>query len=119
MERNKPGVRVPFSHREGRYKACLVDSHDYPLRCYRYIELNPVRAAMTTAPEDDAWSSYCKKALGADDYPTGPHPVYLALGADTGKRCARYRSFVSEATTPAKTGDIRLHLQSQYASGSR
>ncbi|MEA9583902.1 transposase [Xanthomonas campestris] len=27
---------------EGRYKACLVDSADYVLRCYRYIELNPV-----------------------------------------------------------------------------
>ncbi len=25
---------------EGRYKACLVDSDDYVLRCYRYIELN-------------------------------------------------------------------------------
>ncbi|MFS8404882.1 transposase [Xanthomonas campestris pv. campestris] len=27
---------------EGRYKACLVDSADYVLRCYRYIELNPL-----------------------------------------------------------------------------
>lgn len=29
---------------EGRYKACLVDSESYLLRCYRYIELNPLRA---------------------------------------------------------------------------
>jgi putative transposase len=29
---------------EGRYKSCLVDSEHYVLRCYRYIELNPVRA---------------------------------------------------------------------------
>ncbi len=26
---------------EGRYKSCLVDSEEYVLRCYRYIELNP------------------------------------------------------------------------------
>lgn len=31
---------------EGRYKACLVDSENYLLSCYRYIELNPVRAAI-------------------------------------------------------------------------
>lgn len=31
---------------EGRYKSCLVDSETYVLSCYRYIELNPVRARM-------------------------------------------------------------------------
>ena len=31
---------------EGRYKACLVQSEQYLLEIYRYIELNPVRAAM-------------------------------------------------------------------------
>jgi putative transposase len=30
---------------EGRYKSCLVDNQSYLLTCYRYIELNPVRAA--------------------------------------------------------------------------
>jgi len=29
---------------EGRYKATLIDSEHYALACYRYIELNPVRA---------------------------------------------------------------------------
>ncbi|AIO23753.1 transposase IS200 like family protein [Burkholderia cepacia ATCC 25416] len=32
---------------EGRYKSCLVDSESYVLRCYRYIDLNPVRARTT------------------------------------------------------------------------
>ena len=31
---------------EGRYKASLVQEEDYLLACYRYIELNPVRAEM-------------------------------------------------------------------------
>lgn len=35
---------------EGRYKSCLVDSEDYVLRCYRYIELNPLRARMVESP---------------------------------------------------------------------
>ena len=37
---------------EGRYKACLVGTDQYLLRCYRYIEFNPVRAAMVARPED-------------------------------------------------------------------
>ncbi|MDG2537740.1 transposase [Dyella jiangningensis] len=35
---------------EGRYKSCLVDG--YRLRCYRYIELNPVRARMVASLAD-------------------------------------------------------------------
>ena len=31
---------------EGRYKTALIDSEVYLLTCMRYIELNPVRAAM-------------------------------------------------------------------------
>lgn len=37
---------------DGRYRSCLVDSESYLLQCQRYIELNPVRAAMVTAPGD-------------------------------------------------------------------
>ena len=31
---------------EGRHKASAVDSESYLLKCYRYIELNPVAAGM-------------------------------------------------------------------------
>jgi putative transposase len=43
---------------EGRYYSCLLTSARYVLACYRYIELNPVRAGMVRAPEDYPWSSY-------------------------------------------------------------
>lgn len=36
---------------EGRFKSCLVDADRYFLTVCRYIELNPVRAAMVAAPE--------------------------------------------------------------------
>ena len=42
---------------EGRYKACLVGSESYVLRCSRYIDLNPVRARMTDDPDRFQWSS--------------------------------------------------------------
>ena len=36
---------------QGRYKSSLVDSERYLLSVMRYIELNPVRAAMVATPE--------------------------------------------------------------------
>ena len=63
---------------EGRYKSCLVDSDRYLLACLRYIELNPVRAAMVAQPWDYRWSSvHAHLGLWADVRLT-PHPGYLA-----------------------------------------
>ena len=42
---------------ESRYKSSIVDADDYLLACKRYIELNPVRAAMVVDPLEYAWSS--------------------------------------------------------------
>jgi putative transposase len=49
---------------EGRYKATIVDSESYLLTCYRYIELNPVRAKLVGHPAEYRWSSYHANALG-------------------------------------------------------
>jgi len=65
---------------EGRFKSCLVDSEEYLLKCYRYIEMNPVRAGMVKKPSDYRWSSYAINALGSESDLAKPHPVYLALG---------------------------------------
>jgi len=51
---------------EGRYKATLLDSESYLLTCYRYIELNPVRAAMIEHPSQYRWSSYHFNARGGN-----------------------------------------------------
>ena len=49
---------------EGRFKAALVGPSAYALACYRYIELNPVRASMVADPADYPWTSYQANALG-------------------------------------------------------
>jgi putative transposase len=77
---------------EGRYKSCLVQTDTYLLACYRYIELNPVRAAMVREPARYRHSSYGHNALGNPDVLVTPHSTYLALGADAARRCAAYRS---------------------------
>ena len=65
---------------EGRYKATLIDSEQYLLTCYRYIELNPVRAKMVGAPEEYPWSSYHANGLGKQNELISPHATYRALG---------------------------------------
>ena len=65
---------------EGRYKSSLVQTEQYLLACYRYIELNPVRAGMVNDPAEYSWSSYRCNALGLDASMCSPHGEYLALG---------------------------------------
>jgi putative transposase len=103
---------------EGRYKACLVDTESYLLRCYRYIELNPLRARMVAAPADYPWSSFASNALAVINPLIRPHSAYLSLGADTTERCATYRALIEQAIAPDELDAIRLHLQRQYAYGS-
>lgn len=103
---------------EGRYKACLVDSETYLLSCYRYIELNPVRAAMVPNVEDYPWSSFACNAMGKHDALVRPHAAYVGLGTDDAARCASYRSLVMQAAAPEELDLIRLYLQRQHALGS-
>ena len=47
---------------QGRFKSSLVDSGAYALRVIRYIELNPVRAALVDRPDAYRWSSVHTRA---------------------------------------------------------
>ena len=76
---------------EGRYKASLIDSEAYLLVCMRYLELNPVRAAMVRHPSEYRWSSYPHNAYGRPDRTIDAHPLYSALGADAPARQYVYR----------------------------
>ncbi len=103
---------------EGRYKACLVDGDDHLLRCYRYIELNPVRAGMVADPADYPWSSHRANALGMPDPLVRAHPRYRALGNDDQARRIAYRSLVVAGLDPADIAQIRTMLQRQHALGN-
>jgi putative transposase len=103
---------------EGRYKACLVDTDDYLLTCYRYIELNPVRAAMVDDPSRYPWSSYHVNALGHSSTLIQPHPQYLALGDTPIARQAAYRELFGTAISEDRLAEIRAYLRQQKALGS-
>jgi len=77
---------------EGRFRSCLTQSEDYVLACYRYIELNPVRAGMVRRPQDYRWSSYHANGLGRTDALLTPHEEYLRLGRNDQDRREAYRA---------------------------
>ena len=88
---------------QGRYKAVLVDKDSYLLELVRYIHLNPVRAGMSTSPDEYPWSGH-RAYLGKEILPwlttdwvlsqfaksfAKAHAAYIAFvldGLDEGRR---------------------------------
>jgi len=92
---------------EGRYRSCLVDSASYVLACYRYIERNPVRAAMVSTPAAYRWSSFDGNSGCALNRLLTPHAEYLALAADEGSRRRAYALMLSQLDEPELLSAIR------------
>jgi putative transposase len=72
--------------RQGWFKLLIVKTENYLLRCYRYIELNPVHAHMVSGPAEYKWSSYQRNALGKQSDLLTPHDEYLILSKSGYKR---------------------------------
>ena len=92
---------------EGRHKASLIDSEHYLMCCYRYIELNPVRAGMVRTPADYPWSSFQANAHGKGDQLTHPHEVYQGLGKTDADRQRAYRELFRQRPDPADMQSLR------------
>jgi len=93
---------------DSRYKSSLVQAEGYFLSCLRYIELNPVRAAMVADPAVHRWSSYRYHAFGAPAPRLTAHPVHLALAANDPERQGAYRDLFRHALDRDAIADIRL-----------
>ncbi len=100
---------------EGRFRSCLVQSETYVLSCYRYIELNPVRAGIVGSAADFPWSSYRSNALGERDALITPHADYLRLGRTTEERRSGYAELFG--TTSKEIDEIRSATNGGYALG--
>lgn len=113
---------------EGRHRASLVQSEKYLLTCYRYIELNPVRAGIVERPEHYRWSSHGCNAWGGAGWVT-PHEEYIRLGQSDAQRQRAYRQLfkghildseiqlIRNAACygqPVSDGCFRKHLKERY-----
>jgi len=103
---------------EGRFRSCLTQSEEYVLACYRYIELNPVRAGMVNQPKDYRWSSYHANALGKAGNLIVPHHEYLRLGRNDEARLLAYRALFKAHLDEEIVGQIRNATNGNYALGS-
>lgn len=92
---------------EGRFKSALIDSSRYLLTCYRYIELNPVRAGMVAQPGRYCWSSYHSNAFWSVDELITHHDGYLQLDKTAARRQQIYRSLFSSCLDGQEIEQIR------------
>jgi len=103
---------------EGRFRSCLAQSERYVLACYRYIELNPVRAGMARHPRQYRWSSYRANAEGKGPSWLLAHQQYLDLGRTDPARRDAYRALFRHSLEPAVIDEIRLSTNGGFALGS-
>ena len=103
---------------EGRYKATLLDSEQYLLTCYRYIELNPVRAGMVGHPSQYRWSSYYHNAQGKEDNRITPHKLYQRLGRSQREQQQHYRQLFRQHLSERMLTEIREATNQAWVLGN-
>lgn len=103
---------------EGRFRSCLTQEKEYVLACYRYIELNPVRASMVKDPAEYTWSSYRANALGEDNALLTPHFLYNGLGHKKDERQAAYRALFKAHLEDEIINDIQQATNGNFALGN-
>ena len=103
---------------EGRFKSSLVEEDNYLLACYRYIELNPVRARMVEDPSEYQWSSFRVNALGMSNDLLKPHESWLMLGSDNQTRQMAYLSLFDSVLGPEQIEAIRFGITKGLPTGS-
>jgi len=104
---------------EGRFRSSVVQTNDYLLRCYRYIEMNPVRAGIVRHPWQYRWSSFAANGDGVPSRIVEPHDEYLALGRRHADRIRAYRSLFEQDVKPDDVEEIRLAVNGGYALGGQ
>lgn len=102
---------------EGRFSSCLVQEDSYVLACYRYIEMNPVRAGIVEHPAEYRWTSYRATAQGEESRFITPHAQYNALGETGLPRTASYRELFKSQLDPGLVDQIRSSTNGNYILG--
>lgn len=100
---------------ESRQHGC--DVHAYVLMCYRYIELNPVRAAMVKHPGEYPWSSFQHNGLGQGNLFLRHHREYATLSGRFDDRCSAYRALFRNALTEEQVNSVNVALNYKFPLG--
>jgi putative transposase len=104
---------------EGRFRSCIAESARYVLGCYRYIELNPVRARMVDHPSSYLWSSFAVNSGMRSDPLITPHAELEALATDPDKRYSAYRRLFENRMDAVLVQSIRTATNAGYPLASQ
>jgi putative transposase len=94
-----------------------VPTEKYLIICQKYVELNPVRAAMVDSVAQYPWSSYRENAGLRHDELVRPHQLYLDLGCTVHAR-AEYNRGLFDCTDERLLEDIRKATAADAIPGS-
>ena len=103
---------------ESRFRSCLVDTERYLLSVTRYIDLNPVRAAIVDDAAAYPWSSATANLGLTDDACITPHEAYLSLGPDRACRGQAYAEWLAAGLAEEDLETIRAYIRQERALGS-
>lgn len=103
---------------EGRFKASPIDTDNYLLACYRYVELNPVRAGLVENPADYHWSSFRFNASLVEGSWLDRSATYQALGQSDADRVIAYRALIRSGQSDVELALIRTAVKRNQLTGS-
>ena len=95
-----------------------MEAENYLLICQRYIELNPVRAAMVDSPAGYKWSSYHANGLCKKSQLWTPHPIWQHLGDSDLQRAEIYRQLFQGHLDIDVLNEVRRSLNKGLALGN-
>jgi putative transposase len=102
---------------EGRYKSTVIQDDKYLLTCMAYIDLNPVRAGIVSAPVDFQWSSH-RSYIGQQVIPLiTPHALLWTLGNTPFARETAYAQFVESGLAADRQSELTESALKGWALG--
>jgi putative transposase len=102
---------------EGRFRSSVVETDRYALACMRYIEMNPVRAALVAEPSEFRWSSHLHHIGTRKSALVSEHSLYWSLGNTPFERQAAYTKLFELPLGEAELAPIRASIQGGWAVG--
>jgi putative transposase len=100
---------------EGRFKSCLTRGKRCVLACYRYLELNPVRAGMAPNPRDYPWSRRLQWRWRSEPINYPSPPVFRSVSEE---RLDSYRELIEEKFDENELSAIRGATNRNYVFGN-
>lgn len=104
---------------ESRFRCSVINDDAYLLACYRYIEMNPVRARLADDSALYVWSSHRANAGIGSDSLVKRHPVYISLASSDEACGPAYRRLFASPLEIARDEEIRGAMERGLPLGRR